>query len=329
MKSRPAHLMIHLCLLALTAGCASQKMREPSFSEMYANDGAPAASALIAGYESSGSPIYRDESSSVPGQDRMLAWKAKLSLEVENASNAVTQTMAITTAKGGYLETRTDTSWSGTTLRLRVPASAFDEIIGAVESLGTVTSRRVENEDVTDQYIDTDARLKNKKVLLKRLRKLLDQATEVKDILSIETELNRIQSDIDSMTARIKSLQGRVDFASLDLSIHQTPPKPILGPLGYTFHGLYWVVEKLFVIRSPESTECPLPSYVSVDSTSPMPSRVEPPPMLNYTVQAGETLEEIGRLFVVFPDDIRRANPSLEGREVRPGDRILIPASSL
>jgi Domain of unknown function (DUF4349) len=112
--------------------------------------------------------------------------------------------------------------------------------------LGTVTYRRVESEDVTEQYIDVEARLKNKIVLRDRLKQLLDKATAVKDVLAIETELNRVQSDIDSMEGRMRSMKKQVTYATVTLSLER---KPILGPLGYVFKGLWWGVEKLFVIR--------------------------------------------------------------------------------
>ena len=100
--------------------------------------------------------------------------------------------------------------------------------------------------DVTEQYIDVEARLKNKIVLRDRLKQLLEKATTVKDILAIETELHRVQGDIDSMEGRIKSLKGQVDYTTVTISLKR---KAILGPLGYLFKGLWWGVEKLFVIR--------------------------------------------------------------------------------
>jgi hypothetical protein len=50
----------------------------------------------------------------------------------------------------------------------------------------------------------------------------------------------------DSMEGRIKALKGQVDYATVTLSLNR---KPILGPLGYLFKGIWWGVEKLFVIR--------------------------------------------------------------------------------
>ncbi|HAL92975.1 MAG TPA: hypothetical protein DCM68_08135 [Verrucomicrobia bacterium] len=233
-----------ICLAALAAGCVQKKRKalDPS---------APFGDQVIVGYNESGSPIYGASASDLGGPQQMLAWKARLSIEVASLSNAVMQAADIVKKHGGYVESQSDDSFSGTSIRMRIPAKSFTGALGTLETLGTVTSRRVENEDVTEQYVDTEARLKNKLVLRDRLRGLLDQATEVQDILAIETELNRVQGDIDSMEARIKVLQGRVDYAILDLDIRLKPesPKKILGPLGYLFKGLFWTVEKLFVIR--------------------------------------------------------------------------------
>ena len=238
MHATVRHLVLFLCLAAIAAGCASKKkMRMAAAPEIE-----------VAMLEASGEPYDR-----APGGDavreRMLAWKASLSIEVADVTNAALRAVALAEENGGYLESRSDSSYGGTSLKLRLPANTFTNAMGALETLGEVESRRVESEDVTEQYVDVEARLKNRIVLRDRLRKLLDQATEVKDILAIETELNRVQGDVDSMEARIKALRGRVDFAVLDLYLSQKSPTKILGPLGYLFKGLFWTVEKLFVIR--------------------------------------------------------------------------------
>jgi hypothetical protein len=79
-----------------------------------------------------------------------------------------------------------------------------------------------------------------------RLRALLDSAKSVKDVLAIEKELGRVQADIDSMQAQLKTLKGKVDLASVTVSIKR---RRILGPIGYVLKGAWWAVEKLFVIQ--------------------------------------------------------------------------------
>ena len=178
--------------------------------------------------------------------DRMLVWTARLGLEVWNVSNAVHVATALAERQGGFVERKSDDGEASASLTLRIPARRFKTAVSSLEMLGTVTSRSIEGDDVTEQYIDVDSRLRNKVVLRERLKQLLEKATAIKDILAIETELNRVQADIDSMEGRIKSLKGQVDFATVTLRLER---RPILGPLGYVFKGLWWGVEKLFVIR--------------------------------------------------------------------------------
>ena len=94
--------------------------------------------------------------------------------------------------------------------------------------------------------MDVEARLKNKIVLRDRLQKLLEKAVEVKDVLAIETELNRVQGEIESMQARITKLKGQVDYSTIDLELNR---KKMLGPAGYVFKGFFWTIGKLFVLR--------------------------------------------------------------------------------
>lgn len=178
--------------------------------------------------------------------DRMLVWKAYLAMHVWDVSNAVNTSIAMVQRQGGFVEQKSDNGEESANLTFRVPSKGFNSTLATLETLGTVTRRNVQGEDVTEQYIDVDARLKNKIVLRDQLKQLLEKATAVKDVLAIETELNRVQADIDSMEGRIKALKGQVDYATVNLSLER---EPILGPLGYLCKGLWWGVEKLFVIR--------------------------------------------------------------------------------
>jgi len=223
---RITQILTAIMVAALLSGCATTYAKRAS------------GSALTSGAVSGNMAEVRT--------DRMLIWKAHLSIQVWNVSNAVNVATALAERQGGFVEQKSDRGESSANVSLRIPVKRFKAALESLEMLGTVTYRNVEGEDVTEQYIDVEARLKNKVVLRDRLKQLLEKATVVKDILAIETELNRVQADIDSMEGRIKSLKGQVDFATVTLSLER---KPILGPLGYLFKGLWWGVEKLFVIR--------------------------------------------------------------------------------
>lgn len=181
-----------------------------------------------------------------PDQNRMLIWHASLSLEVSSVGNAVTRVKDIAKRSGGYVESQSDSGEKRADITIRVPVDSLKSTISSLEAIGKVTSRRVSVEDVTEKYVDIDARLKTMVALRDRLRALLDKAQKVEEILAIEKELSRVQADLDSMQARLKALKGKVDFASLRVSIKR---RHILGPLGYVLKGAWWLIEKLFVIQ--------------------------------------------------------------------------------
>jgi hypothetical protein len=178
--------------------------------------------------------------------DRMIAWTASLTIGVWDVSNAVVQACELVEKQGGFVDNKSSQGKASAQLRLRVPTKAFLASVAGLEASGTVTGRDVTADDVTEQYVDVEARLKNKVILRDRLKQLLDKAVNVKDVLAIETELNRVQSDIDSMEGRIKSLKGKVDFATINLTLES---KPVPGPLGIVFKGIGWGIKKLFVLR--------------------------------------------------------------------------------
>jgi len=222
------HTLLALVLMVVFTGCATTPYRAESDSVRMST---------ARDSEKTGDDVRAD---------RMLIWNAYMTIEVNKVADSVTEVAAAVAQQDGYIEDKTESSDTTARITIRVPAASFETAISEIEKLGKVTYRSLSGTDVTEQYVDIAARLKNKIVLRDRLQKLLDKADEVKDVLAIEAELNRVQSDIDSMEARLKSLQGRVDYATLQLEIRH---KVILGPVGYILKGLWWGVEKLFIIR--------------------------------------------------------------------------------
>lgn len=179
-------------------------------------------------------------------RSRMIVWRAWLSLEVMNVKYAVDSAIDIAEGSGGYVESKSDSGEEQAQLTIRMPVDSMESTMASLESIGTVTSRRISSQDVTEQYIDIDARLKAKIALRDRLLTLINKATNVKELLAVEKELARVQADIDSMRARLKALKGKIDYASIDIAIKR---KRILGPLGYVFKTVWWAIEKLIVIQ--------------------------------------------------------------------------------
>ena len=218
-----------LLMLVLAVGCASQKRPRAAMGGI---DGVYA--------------LADTASAPVATASRMLIWRAQLSVEVGDINEAARQAGDMARASGGLVEREWNDGETTRSLTLRVPMTVFSNTVSSLEQMGTVQNRNVSSDDVTEEFVDTDARLKNMIALRDRLRELLAKATEVKDLLAIETELGRIQGDIESMEARLRSLKGQVDLSEINITFTR---RPILGPLGYVVKGVYWAVSKLFVLR--------------------------------------------------------------------------------
>ncbi len=186
------------------------------------------------------------EGAELSGRSRMLIWRGSINIEVSNISNAVARVTDIAQETDGYVENLSDSGDVRARLTLRVPASSLEPALASLGSIGKVTSRTISSQEVTEQYVDMEARLKTMIALRDRLRAVLDRAEKVTDILVIERELGRVQGNIDATQARLTSLRGRVQMASVSVTIQR---RRILGPVGYLFKGTWWAVQKLFVIQ--------------------------------------------------------------------------------
>jgi hypothetical protein len=83
---------------------------------------------------------------------------------------------------------------------IRVPADQFDLLLQKIEGEAVnVESKNIHTQDVTEEFIDVEARLKTKKELETRYRELLKQAKTVQDIVSIEGQIAAVRSEIESM----------------------------------------------------------------------------------------------------------------------------------
>ena len=216
-----------LCLpaLALTAGCASKHMA--------AKTAPTRASAAIRPAAASAS--------------RMLVLRASMEIVVADVKKAVARAEAIAKESGGYVASSVITEGEPANLRLRVAADKLGSALDQLAACGSVESRHVSSEDVTAEIIDLEATLKNKTALRDRLRKLLERAKNIRDILDLEQQLTRVQTEIDSLAGRLKSMKRQVQLASIRLGIRRDR---ILGPLGAALYGVKWVIVKLFVIRN-------------------------------------------------------------------------------
>jgi Domain of unknown function (DUF4349)/Putative zinc-finger len=175
----------------------------------------------------------------------MIARNISLSVIVKDFAFSRTALDAILARHNGYsaqLNVNTPEG-SARTLQasLRIPATQLAAAITDLKSLGRVESETQNGEEVTQQHADLVARLRNSRETEQRLQAILVQRTgKISDVLAVEQEMARVRGEIEQMEAEQKSLEHRVDFATIDLSLGEEYKAQLNSPSSSTstrFHN--------------------------------------------------------------------------------------------
>ena len=156
---------------------------------------------------------------------RKVIKQGDISFETSDAKKTrVTIEQAVTDCKG-YIAQDNVNNYSNAVryrLEVRVPANSFDQLLAAVsQSAGKIESKNISTLDVTEEFVDIEARIKTKKELEERYKELLKKANTVNDILSIEREIGNIRTEIESVEGRMKYLTDRISYSSLTISFYE------------------------------------------------------------------------------------------------------------
>jgi hypothetical protein len=117
-------------------------------------------------------------------------------------------------------------------LDIRIPSNHFDEVLNKISSSAeNIDSRNVNIRDVTEDYMDSEIRSKNKKEVENKYRELLKKATKIEEILSIEEKLGEIRSEIETYDGHLKFLDNKIAYSTLHVVFY----KNIGSTYGFSF----------------------------------------------------------------------------------------------
>lgn len=127
---------------------------------------------------------------------------------------------------GGYVESASQSGSKDAGRRycnyvVRIPAEKFDEFTGKVGNLGTVTYSNEYIDDVTESYVDIEARLSSLDAQLEAYMKLMDKAESIEDILQIQQYISDVTYQIESYTARLNSYKSKIAYSTLSLDLSE------------------------------------------------------------------------------------------------------------
>ncbi|MEU1593966.1 DUF4349 domain-containing protein [Streptomyces sp. NPDC005708] len=154
---------------------------------------------------------------------------ASLTVQVKEVPKALDEARTAVENAGGFVgseSTSRDTAGhERTRLVLRVPVAKYEEVLGELQGAGRLVERTAKAQDVTDQVVDVDSRIKSQRASVARVRELMDRATKLSDVVALEGELSTREADLESLLARQASLDDRTSLATITLSLSETPVK--------------------------------------------------------------------------------------------------------
>jgi len=142
----------------------------------------------------------------------LVIYTARFTMAVYQVDQGLGAVEKIANDNGGYLGTKKDRE-----ITVRVPRGRFETTLAAIDKLGDVLHRDIQAQDVTDEHVDLEIRIKNARAMQHRLTDLLAKA-DVKNALEIEKELHRVTEDLERLEGRLKVLKDKVAFSTITVA---------------------------------------------------------------------------------------------------------------
>jgi hypothetical protein len=186
--------------------------------------GEPAASAASEdGGAGTGNPSGGDEEQpplSAPIEQRIVK-TGEITLEVSNVGEALGRVRALAVELGGYVGgSQAGTLEDAATLTLRVPAAGFESALARLHEMDAeVVAESTREQDVTGQVVDLGARIANLEASEASYRELVARATEVEDILAVQSRLDQVRGEIEQLTAQLDAIEGQAALSTLTVTL--------------------------------------------------------------------------------------------------------------
>ena len=247
-------------LRSASTGSSSQGRQDLATSPSVAGSASKSTAGSPGAAESAAAPTPTGtgtgvDAATIPAKERLVVRNKTLRLEVKDVAGAIDSLRAIakaakaditdmqvSTAADGPIYRPTPVDGQGTVtsgasstalnayLTVRVPATDYERFLDQAQKLGRVLYQSESSDDVTQQHVDMAARLTNMRAEEARLRDFLNAARNVQEMLAVETELNRVRGEIESMSAQLAYLERQAAMATVTIEL--TEPRAIVRPAG-------------------------------------------------------------------------------------------------
>ncbi|MEO1350241.1 MAG: DUF4349 domain-containing protein [Cyanobacteria bacterium J06635_15] len=255
-RSRLSRWALSTLSLVLLASCGASGV--PTESGDTAMAPATAEAESMPSNSADGHEALLADTSTVPTVRSVLVKQANLSLTVESVDESLESIAEILVAqRGDLLELHDEQRFTArgaayVTLRLRVPKDNLETTLTALKALGTLERQSITAEEVSEQLVDLEARLRNLRKSEESLLKIMERSGSIPEVLEVSRELSTVRASIEQIDAQLKALQNRVAYSTIQLQLTpvnapQSPQAPLPETLGNTWQNAAESVSQLTV----------------------------------------------------------------------------------
>ncbi|MBI4498140.1 MAG: DUF4349 domain-containing protein [Chloroflexi bacterium] len=162
--------------------------------------------------------------------DRMIIYTTTLALTVNDVPQAVEEVTRLTQNAGGLVSASTlrqEGEYTLATLTIRVPALSYPDTMAALRRLAVdVTSEQGQTKDVTEEFTDLEAQVRNLQVTEAQLQELMKRATTIDEILRVQAQLSTVRGQIERLQGRMNYLRRSADLATITVALTPVGFKP-------------------------------------------------------------------------------------------------------
>ncbi len=252
-----------ICLLAATllvlAGCARQsgssdrsvvtKTEPPASAPVAARQnestgtGAAAKPSTVQDGDMKQASLQNAQNAQTSVTERKIIRNADLTLETNDPSQGQRKIASIAEAHGGFVITSEakQTNAEGqlkpemvVTITVRVPSAQFDAAVNEIRGAGNrIAIEKITGQDVTEEYIDLEARIRAKQALETQFMEIMKQARTVEDALEVQRQLSDVRSEIERLEGRRRFLENQSSLSTINVTLQ--PPSQIVSSTGFFY----------------------------------------------------------------------------------------------
>jgi hypothetical protein len=171
---------------------------------------------------------------------RKIIFTGRVELSVEKYEKAESDLTALIKSVNGYIANADDSGSPGSvrsgTYTIRVPVEQFETFMDAVAKIGELRRRSRDAQDITDQYFDTEAHMKNDQVREQGLQKLYDKTADkgkIEDLLAVDRELSNVRGRIEEQQGRLKRWDKETSYSTVVVKMEQRKDYEPAGTPGF------------------------------------------------------------------------------------------------